>query len=200
MLRIKEIEKKDHKKAIQLSITGMHFNWYSDKNYVLNMYGRYFWYKELLKATDVIAAYENDVFVGVLVVRMVDKPLVYHSMFNRFYVFMVDLFYGLFSSKGAGVYEKTTIEFETNFLKRKKADGEFLFFVTDPSTHGVGTALLEELKSRYPGKTMYLQTDDGCTVAFYEKRGFFREYEKSIVLEIDHKKVELCCFLYSKTL
>lgn len=200
MLYIKNIEKKDHKKAIQLAIKGMHFNWYSDKNYILNMYGRYFWYKELLKASDIIAAYENDVFVGVLVVRMIGKPYIYHSMFNRFYVRMIDLFYSLFSTKGAGIYEQTTIEFETNFLKRKKADGEFLFFVTDPSTHGVGTALLNELKSRYPKKIMYLQTDDGCTYQFYEKRGFCREFEKNIILEIEHKMVNLQCFLYSITL
>ena len=41
-IEIKDIRKKDHKKAIQFAIKGMHFDWYLDNKFLLNAYGRYF--------------------------------------------------------------------------------------------------------------------------------------------------------------
>ena len=43
-IEIKDIRKKDYEKAIQFAIKGMHFDWYSDNPFLLNAYGRYFWY------------------------------------------------------------------------------------------------------------------------------------------------------------
>lgn len=58
-LQIKELRKKDHRKVIQFTIEGMHFEWYFDHKIPLKLYGRYFWYLELCRATQMIAVYEG---------------------------------------------------------------------------------------------------------------------------------------------
>ena len=59
-LEIRELDKRDHKKAVQFAVKGMHFDWYMDSKLLLNLYGRYFWYLSLARATQVIAAYAGD--------------------------------------------------------------------------------------------------------------------------------------------
>lgn len=41
-LEIRKLVKKDHKRAIQFAIEGMHFDWYVENKFLLNLYGRYF--------------------------------------------------------------------------------------------------------------------------------------------------------------
>ena len=41
-LELRELRTQDHKKAIQFAIKGMHFDWYMDSKFLLNLYGRYF--------------------------------------------------------------------------------------------------------------------------------------------------------------
>ena len=65
-IEIKDIRKKDYEKAIQFAIKGMHFDWYLDNKFLLNAYGRYFWYLEINRATQILAAYADGEFVGVL--------------------------------------------------------------------------------------------------------------------------------------
>ena len=60
----KTLKKKDYKKAIQYAVVGMHFNWYMNNPSLLKLYGRYFLYMELNRATQVIAAYEGDDLAG----------------------------------------------------------------------------------------------------------------------------------------
>ena len=69
-IEIKDIRKKDYKKAIQFAIRGMHFDWYLDNQFMLNAYGRYFWYLEINRATQVLAAYIGGEFVGVLLAEI----------------------------------------------------------------------------------------------------------------------------------
>ena len=38
----------------------MHFDWYTKNKLLLNLYGRYFWYLELNRATQIIALYADD--------------------------------------------------------------------------------------------------------------------------------------------
>ena len=52
-LEVRELRKKDYKKAIQSAIIGMHFNWYTDSKLAVNLYGKYFWYLEMTRATQV---------------------------------------------------------------------------------------------------------------------------------------------------
>lgn len=60
-IEIADIRKKDYKKAIQFAIKGMHFEWYLDNKFLLNAYGRYFWYLEINRATQIFAAYVDRV-------------------------------------------------------------------------------------------------------------------------------------------
>jgi len=46
-MKIKRLERKDHKKAITFAIEGMNFNKYIDSKIALALYGRYFLYLEL---------------------------------------------------------------------------------------------------------------------------------------------------------
>lgn len=68
--RIWTIKKADYKKAIQFAIEGMHFNWYLDNKLLQNLYGRYFLYLEMSRATQAIAAYKGDELAGVLLCEM----------------------------------------------------------------------------------------------------------------------------------
>lgn len=45
-MQIKDIDKKDFKKVIQYAINGMHFDEYLKNDFILQVYGRYFWYLE----------------------------------------------------------------------------------------------------------------------------------------------------------
>ncbi len=65
-IQITNIKKKDYKKAIQFAKTGMHFDLYLDNKFLLYLYGNYFWYDELNRATQVIAAYVGEELAGVL--------------------------------------------------------------------------------------------------------------------------------------
>ena len=69
-IEIKDIRKKDYEKAIQFAIKGMHFDWYLNNKFLLNAYGRYFWYLEVNRATQILAAYVGDKFVGVLLAEI----------------------------------------------------------------------------------------------------------------------------------
>ena len=69
-MQIKELRKRDWKKVIEYAIKGMHFDEYLKNSFLLKAYGRYFWYLEYTNATQVIAAYEGDELLGVLVADM----------------------------------------------------------------------------------------------------------------------------------
>lgn len=56
MIEIRDIKRRDYKKAIQFAIKGMHFDWYLNNKFALNAYGRYFWYLEINRATQIFAA------------------------------------------------------------------------------------------------------------------------------------------------
>ncbi len=51
----------------------MHFDWYTKNKLLLNLYGRYFWYLELNRATQIIALYADDELAGVLLADIKGK-------------------------------------------------------------------------------------------------------------------------------
>lgn len=75
-LEIKELKKSDYKKVIQFAIEGMHLSWYMRNKMILNLYGRYFLYLELLKSTHIIAAYYGKELAGVQMCEMVGRKSV----------------------------------------------------------------------------------------------------------------------------
>ena len=201
-IEIKDIRKKDYKKAIQFAIRGMHFDWYLDNQFMLNAYGRYFWYLEINRATQVLAAYIGGEFVGVLLAEIKGEEKKHQSFLQKAYVKIIDVIQKIFSKGGAGLYEDTTKEQLAHYLKSETPDGEILFLAADPNCKikGIGTALLCALEEREKGKTLYLYTDNACTYQFYEHRGFERMEEKEIILEMPKGQVPLKCFVYSKKL
>jgi hypothetical protein len=197
---IRELKRKDERAAMQFAITGMHFNWYVDSKVILKLYGRYFWYLERTRATQVIAAYCGDRLAGVLLAEMKGDQRQRRSLWQSFYLKCFDLLQRLFSEKGAGLYEKTTRELLDGYLVENSPDGEIVFLAANPEFKGKGVVsyLLTEFERREPGKTVFLHTDDACTYQFYDHRGFDCVGEKQIVMEIMGKQVPLKCLLYSK--
>jgi len=197
---IRTLDKSDYKKAIQFAIKGMHFDWYLDSPFLLNAYGRYFWYLEMNRATEIFAAYVDDEFVGVLLAEIYGEEKIHQVWTEKLYVRFVDIIQKLFFKGGAGLYDDTVKAQLSHFLTSTKPDGEIIFLAADPDSKikGVGTALLRALEKKIPRKTLYLHTDDACTYQFYERRGFERVEEQDIVLEMPKGNVPLKCFIYSK--
>lgn len=201
-IEIRDIRKKDYKKAIQFAIKGMHFNWYLSNKFLLKAYGRYFWYLEINRATQIFAAYVNGKFVGVLLAEIKGEKKKQQNILQKIYVKFVDMIQRTFFKDGAGLYEDTTRKQLEHYLKFNNPDGEIIFLAADPNCKikGIGTALLNALEEKEKGKTLYLHTDDACTYQFYEHRGFKRVEEKEIILKMPKGKIPLKCFIYSKTI
>ena len=201
-IEIKDIRKKDYKKAIQFAVKGMHFDWYLNNKFLLNAYGRYFWYLEINRATQILAAYADGEFVGVLLAEMNGEEKKQQSLLQKIYVKFVDVILKSFFKGGAGLYEETTKEQLAHYLKSNTPDGEIIFLAADPDCKikGIGTALLNALEKKEKGKTLFIYTADACTYQFYEHRGFKRMEEKEVVLVMPKGKVSLTCFVYSKAI
>lgn len=201
-IEIKDIRKKDYKKAIQFAIKGMHFDWYVNNKFLLHAYGRYFWYLEINRATQILAAYVEDRFIGVLLAEIKGEPKRQQSIPQKFYIKLVDTIQNSFFKGSTGLYEETCKELLAHYLESNTPDGEIIFLSADPDCEirGIGTALLHALEKKEKGKTLYLYTDDACTYQFYEHRGFKRVEEKEIILDMPKGKVPLQCFIYSKKL
>ena len=201
-IEITDLKRKDYKTAIQFAIKGMHFDWYLDSNFLLQAYCRYFWYLEMNRATQILAAYADGKFVGVLLAEIYGEEKKHRVWTERLYVKFVDTIQRLFFKDGAGLYEDTVKAQLAHYKKSNKPDGEIIFLAADPDAKikGVGSALLHALEAKIPGKTLYLHTDDACTYQFYEHRAFQRVEEQDIVLEMPKGKVPLKCFIYSKVI
>lgn len=200
-LKIKELNKKDYNKVIQYAIKGMHFNMYLDNKLELNLYGRYFWYLELLNATQVISAYIGDELAGVLVAEIKGENKVYKSFWKRLYVNIFEWIQKTFFKDSVGEYDQANKEMLETYKEKNNPDGEIRFLAANPDIKikGIGTLLLNELEKREKGKEIYLFSDDHCTYQFYEHRGFNKAGEKDIILfSTQKRKVPLKCFLYCK--
>lgn len=201
-LEIRELKKLDYKKVIQYAIDGMHLNWYLENRVILNLYGRYFLYLEMMKATHIFAAYYGDELAGVLMCEMNGRQPKHRSFWKALYVKFVDFIQKTFVKEGVETYDEANKEMLADYTEKYHLDGEIVFLAANPKikVKGIGTFLLKELESKETGKRVYLYTDTGCTYQFYEHRGFERVGEKEVALEIGKKKVEITCLLYSKVL
>jgi hypothetical protein len=198
-MEIRELRKKDHKKVIQFAIKGMHFELYLKNKFLLNAYGKYFWYLEYTNASQVIAAYEGDKLSGVLIADMKGERKPYKSFWKKFYIKFIDCIQKIFFRGGIMPYDEANKEMLELYTLKYSPDGEIRFLAADPDAkvRGIGTMLLNELEQREKGKEIYLFTDNQCTYQFYEHRGFERINEKDIVLELQ-EEINLKCFLYRK--
>ncbi len=202
MIEVREIRRRDYKKAQQFAIQGMHLDWYMDKGVVLDLYAKYFWDMELNRATKAYGAYVDGDFAGVLLVDIKGEPKKYYSRWRSVYVRLFDWLQNLVARKGVGAYDKANQEMYQAFSDKNTPDGEINFLAADPNSKvkGIGTALLSALESDEQGKLVYLYTDNACTYQFYEHRGFTRAGERKIELDLGKKKVPLTCLFYAKKL
>lgn len=200
-LEIRELKKKDYKKAVRFAIKGMHLNWYTDRKILLELYGRYFWYLELTRATQIIAVYAGKELAGVLLAEIRHEKRQYVSLWKTLYVKGFDYLQNHLA-EGVNLYNKANREMFLHYCKENRPDGEITFLAANPGikVKGIGSLLLEELERRAQGKRIYLYTDSACTYQFYEHRGFERVGEKNIILDIMDKTVPLKCMLFSKVI
>lgn len=199
-IEIKELRKKDYKKAIQYAIKGMHLNVYFNNKMELNLYGRYFLYIELINATHVISAYIGDELAGVLIADMKDEKKLYKSFWKKLYVKIFEYIEKTFFKDGSAIYEQTNNEMLDSYKSKNNPDGKITFLAVNPDIKikGIGTLLLNELEKRAKEKEIFVFTDDLCTYQFYEHRGFNKVGEKDIELNLDKRKLPLKCLMYSK--
>ena len=202
MIKIQELRKQDYKKARQFAIQGMHLYWYVSDKIILNLYARYFLDMELRRATRAYGAYENGRFIGILLADMKNEPKKYRSIWRTAYIRFFDWLQHLVAGDGVEAYNKANQEILRGFCEKNTPDGEIVFLAADPDSkvRGIGTALLAALEKDERGKLVYLYTDSACTYQFYEHRGFIREGERQVELNLEKKTVPLTCFIYAKKL
>ena len=150
---IKEFQNKDIGKAIQFAVTGMYFDLYFKSKVLRNLYGRYFWYLETNRATQIIAAYEDDTLAGVLLAEINGETTKYYSKWRAMYVKFVEFVQRLFYKDSAGLYDEVNKEMFAKYKKTNSPDGEIIFLAANPDvkTKGIGTMLLSELEKREKG-------------------------------------------------
>ena len=197
----KDLDPKDYDIARQFAIEGMNLSRYIDYAYELYFYSKYFLYMELLKATQIIAAYDDDKLVGVLIAEMKNEKQKVNSFWMKAFVKSVEFIVNLYDKSQK--YQKANKEMFEQYKKDcGEPDGEIIFFAVDTKLKGkgIGTLLLKEFERMEKGKKIILYTDTGCTYQFYDKRNFKREQEREIKLDNNDKEIPLTCFLYSKNL
>jgi GNAT superfamily N-acetyltransferase len=201
-ITLQRLNPRDYGKAISFAINGMHFERYTQNKLALRLYGRYFLYLELKRATQVIAAYMQNKLVGILMADMKGEPKLGISFFKKQYIKLTDMVMSFVFKGGPDVYDTANKAMFKEYTKVAAPDGEICFLAADPAIQGrgIGTWLLAELESREKGKQIYLYTDDNCSYQFYEHRGFERVTEREIEMVISGKAVPLTCFIYSKRL
>lgn len=196
-LDVREISKRDYKKAAEFASVGMHFDWYLKRgSAVLRFYAWHFSHSELNRATKAFAAYADGRFCGVLLATVKGERPVRRSLWKAAFFALIN---GIIF-RAEGDYQKVNRELLEAAGGGGAFDGEISFLAADPASKvkGVGTALLSALEAAERGKRLYVFTDDGCTYQFYESRGFKLEGEKTIVEYGPDGPLDLRCFLYSK--
>lgn len=201
-MTIQPIRSRDIPLARRFAAQGMHYDWYLDPGWKLEMYSLFFWNLECRRATRLYAAYEGDALAGVLLADMKGEPKPYDTFWRRALIWLVQKGMALVAKGAGNVYDEANTAMLEQFCREESPDGEVVFLVVDPNREGqgVGTALLNALAEDEPGKLVYLFTDNGCNYGFYEHRGFLQSGLREITMVFPDRTVPLQCFLYSKRL
>ena len=201
-IEIKELRKEDYSYAIEFAIQGMNFDQYISNKSLLYMYGKYFLYLELERSSQIIAAYMDDKLVGLLLADMNKASKIKLNFWQKSYLKIVNLVVKTFFKDATTPYDSINRDMLEKYKQKMTPEGEICFLAADPSIkgQGIGTKLLDELKTREKGKEIYLFTDSNCTYQFYDHRNFIRSEEREIQIKIDKKEIPITCFLYSKKL
>jgi len=202
MIELRELNKKDYDKVIDFAIVGMHFERYTQDEKLLKLYGRYFLYLEMGRASQIICAYENDKLIGLIMADIYGEEKYKLNILQKLYRNVIEFIMNKIMKGPSSPYDEANKAMLDEYKKDNKVDGEICFLAADPNIHGkgIGTLLLKELEKREKGKNIYLYTDCNCTYQFYEHKGFERVGEKEIEMDIAGQNVPLTCFLYAKKL
>ncbi len=200
-LTFSDLKRCDHAKAVRFMMVGMNVDAYQVARLFQKAYGVYFFYSELNRSTQVIAAYEGRRLMGVLLADMNGERKAHNTPLDRLIAKAAKLFLR-HPGEGVRTYWQANEEMFARYERTHSPDGELVFLAADPDVQnrGIGTQLLAEFERRETRKTVYLYTDDKCTYQFYEHRGFERVGERDIVMDMGEKQVPLKCLLYSKRL
>ncbi len=117
-IELRELERKDYEKAIEFAINGMHFNQYIENKTALYLYGKYFLYMEMQRATQMIAAYMGEKLVGLIIADVKDEPKRYQSIWKGLYVKIMELIIKVTVKEGASSYEEVNKKMLKNYKKR----------------------------------------------------------------------------------
>lgn len=199
---IRNISKKDFTKVQKFASQGMNFNMYTESKIELYFYTKYFWYLELNRATQILAAYMGDRLVGVLLADIAGEQKVSVSFWRKIYIKIVECIMRIAYKGASDSYDDANRVMLEQFKAKNPPDGELNFLAVDPTINGkgIGSKLLEELERREKGKLIYLFTNTGCTYQFYDRRGFKQSDIRKIDIKMHGKTIPHDCFLYSKRL
>jgi ribosomal protein S18 acetylase RimI-like enzyme len=169
-------------------------------NYIF--YTKYFWYLELNRATQILAAYEGDNLLGVLLADMKNEPKALYSPLRQLYIHFIEWIMGIGYKGSSNEYNEANAGMLTDFKKKNSPDGELNFLAVDPKQNGkgIGSKLLAELERRESGKLIYLFTNTGNSFYFYERKGYERFDSRHIEILMHEKKIPHDCYLYCKKL
>lgn len=94
----------------------MNFDRFLDNKILLNFYGRYFWYLEIGRATEIIGAYLGDELAGVLLAEMKGQDKKYKSFCESLSVKVFNFLQNTFYKDGVAFYDEAR-GFERSFEK-----------------------------------------------------------------------------------
>ncbi len=199
-IELRNLDEKQLDKIVKFAIDGMHLEVYFNSNRIFTkVYAKYLLYMELLKSTQIIAAYNGNELIGLLSARIEGEKEVYYSLSKKIYVKFMNIIEKTLFKSTSGKYDTACEEMLKEYKKDNSADGEICFLVVDLTANikGVGSLLLEEFEKTVKNNNIYLFTDELCSYQFYEHRGFTRSCEKTITInDSDNSKIK--CMLYSK--
>lgn len=199
---IRDLKNKDIRKAMDFACTGMHFDWYVHSRLALDLYTRYFVYMELNRATQIIAAYEGDQLMGLLLAAFRDEKPADYSYGRGLYVKFFKGLQKLVAEDALGEYDHLNLDMLSDYRKHNSPDGEIGYLAVDPDSQGRGVAtfMLNELAKRRPGSQIYLYTDEACSYKFYDYSGFERVGRRVQKLDFGREPFFMNLYMYSKTL
>lgn len=196
-LEFRDLNPRDFDRAIDFACRGMNFDRFIKNKRVRYWYGKFFLYEEMRDASQVIALYDGDRLVGLLLANMREEAKAASTFSRSLYV----AFAGLIAKPADRAYRKACARMLARYEISASPQGEISFLAVDPALQGkgLGSRMLDELAKREKGKLIYLFTDSNCTYEFYDRRGFVRVGETVLDMGGDPEK-RLDCFLYAQTL
>lgn len=199
-LKIRELQESDYDLCCKFAEVGMNFEEVTGSKELAKKYGWYFWYSELIEATQIIAcSYGNDL-AGVLVTSFKGEKKKYRKLKYVLQIKIANWKIKHIAGSQSNRYNEVNQVMEEKYSKILHPDGQIVFLAANPflNIKGVGSFLLDELERRNKGKEIYLFTDSQCTYQFYEHRGFERYLEEEIDLPLSQDNGTIKCFLYRK--